>query len=134
MTTKTRLLYNTNPNPRCAVTKSACSFSVITVAPRAIWPNTAPAAMAEKIFVERSGFFPLITKTAVRKTKSPVVAAIDLWVYSIKKSADGTKPWGQSGQSGHDKPTPLELTYPPINIKPNKTHKVNKENVRRNLS
>jgi hypothetical protein len=134
MTTKTRLLNNTNPNPRCAVTKRACSFSVITVAPRAIWPNTAPAAMTEKIFVERSGFFPLTTKTAVRKTKRPVVAAMDRCVYSIKNSAEGTKPCGQRGQSGHDKPTPLELTYPPINIKQNKTHKVNRENIRRNLS
>ena len=134
MTTKTRLLYSTNPNPRCAVTKRACSFSVITVAPKAIWPNTAPAAMTEKIFVERTGFFPLTTNTAVRKTKNPVVAAMDRCVYSIKNSADGTKPCGQSGHSGHDKPTPLELTYPPINIKPNNTHKANKENIRRNLS
>jgi hypothetical protein len=76
--TITRQLYSTSPNPRCAVTKRACSFSVITVAPKAIWPTTAAAAMMEKIFVGRSAFLPLITKTAVRKTKSPVVAAMDL--------------------------------------------------------
>jgi hypothetical protein len=134
ITTKTRLLYSANPNAKCAVTKTACSFSVITVAPNAIWPKTTAEATIEKTLVDLTEFLLLSTNIMVIKTKSPVDAAMVLWAYSIRNSGDGTNPCGHNGQSGHDKPTPLALTYPPINIKPNKTHSVTIENKRTNLS
>jgi cell division septal protein FtsQ len=49
------------------------------------------------------------------------------------KSCRGTKPAGQRGQSGHDKPTPEALTYPPINIKTKSVESVEKERVFRSI-
>jgi hypothetical protein len=56
-----------------------------------------------------------------------VVAAVVLWIYSIKNSCDGITPFGHNGQSGQLRPTPVELTYPPRNINANKTERVIKE-------
>jgi hypothetical protein len=88
----------------------------------------------ENILVDLREFLLLSTKIVDIRTKSPVEAAMVLWVYSIRNSVDGTNPCGHKGQSGHDSPTPLELTYPPINIKQNNTHSVTMENKRTNLS
>src|SRR5215213_2151933 len=49
------------------------------------------------------------------------------------KSCNGIKPAGHRGQSGHDKPTPEALTYPPINIKTKSIESVEKERVLRNI-
>lgn len=124
ITTNIILLNKTNPKPKCAVTRSACSFSLITMAPNAICPTTAAEAIIENIFVVLVEFFPFSTKAIVRNTKSPVVAAIVLCTYSIRNSYEGVNPCGHKGQSGQDRPTPVELTYPPRVISPNRTHKV----------
>lgn len=39
----------------------------------------------------------------------------------MRKSSSGRNPFGQRGQSGHDKPRPDAETYPPMNIKEYKT-------------
>lgn len=57
----------------------------------------------------------------IARIKSPVVAAVERWIYSIMKSACGNRPCGQRGHSGQVSPTPEALTYPPINISENKT-------------
>jgi hypothetical protein len=43
----------------------------------------------------------------------------------------GTRPAGQSGQSGQLSPTPDALTYPPIEIKIKRAKRVDMENVLR---
>ena len=42
-------------------------------------------------------------------------------------SLEGIRPWGHKGQFGQLNPTPDELTYPPMNISPNKTKREEKE-------
>ncbi len=69
------LLYNTKPKPKWAVTKFACNFSLITIAPNVIWPTTVADAMTENILVDLSECFPLSTNAIVKNTKSPVEAA-----------------------------------------------------------
>ena len=80
------LLYKTKPKPKWAVTKSACNFSLITIAPNVIWPTTAAAAMIENILVDLRECFPRSTNIIVKNTRSPVEAAVVLWIYSIKNS------------------------------------------------
>ena len=75
ITTNIILLYKTNPRPKCAVTRSACNFSLITIAPSVICPTTAAAAIIENILVGLAEFLPFKTKAMVKNTKSPVVAA-----------------------------------------------------------
>lgn len=94
------------------------------MAPNVICPTTAAEATIEKTFVDFVEFLPFNTNTIVRNTKSPVVAAIVRCMYSIRNSYEGVNPCGHKGHSGQDRPTPVELTYPPRVINPNKTHKV----------
>lgn len=44
-------------------------------------------------------------------------------------SSSGTRPAGQSGQSGQLKPTPEALTYPPMNMRAKSTEIVEKERI-----
>jgi hypothetical protein len=73
----------------------------------------------------------LMTKPVVIKTKIAVVAATDLWKYSIINSCIGTKPAGQRGHLGQVSPTPEALTYPPINIRVKTDARVMRERVLR---
>jgi flagellar basal body-associated protein FliL len=80
-----------------------------------------------------ASFIPLLddfdfrVKIIVIITSNPVVAANVLCTYSIKNSPIGTSPAGQRGQSGHERPTPEALTYPPKKIRVNKQERVPKE-------
>jgi len=63
----------------------------------------------------------------VATTRAPVEAAMNLCVHSIKYSSFGKIPLGQSGQSGHVRPSPAAEIYPPININEYKTIRVAKD-------
>jgi hypothetical protein len=80
------------------------------MAPRVIWPIAAQLAITDAIFIARGVIFDLNIKNIVTNTNSAVVAAIDLWKYSIRNSFIGTNPAGQSGHLGHVSPTPEALT------------------------
>jgi hypothetical protein len=71
--------------------------------------------------------FDFNVKSIVMITSNPVVAANVLCIYSIKNSPIGTNPAGQRGQSGHERPTPEALTYPPKKIKVNRQERVPNE-------
>jgi len=73
-------------------------------------------------------------RAVVNSTSTPVVAAIVLWIYSIRNSFDGTIPLGHNGQSGQLSPTPLELTYPPKKINEKRTARVVKERYFKNIA
>src|SRR5918995_4668018 len=89
--------------------------------------------MIEAIFIPFGACFDLSVNTIVRIIINPVIAAIVRWKYSIIKSANGINPAGHRGQSGHDKPTPDALTYPPINIKVKSIESVEKESIFNNM-
>jgi hypothetical protein len=99
-----------SPSPRCTVTRIACNRSIITIAPRVIWPIAAQLAIIEAIFIGRGAIFDRKVKNIVTNTNSAVVAATDLWKYSIRNSFMGTNPAGQSGHLGQVSPTPEALT------------------------
>jgi hypothetical protein len=92
-----------------------------------ICPTTNAAAIIAAIFVVLEVSFDLKVKNMVTNTMTPVVAATVLWKYSIKNSFIGTSPAGHRGHSGQLRPTPDELTYPPIKIRANSTDSVQKE-------
>ena len=123
------LLKRIKPNAKCAVTRSACNFSLMTMAPNVICPTTAAAAIIENILVDLSELCPFSTNAIVKKINSPVLAARVLWMYSIINSYDGINPCGHKGQWGQDNPTPEELTYPPNVIKLNKTQSAPMEKI-----
>jgi hypothetical protein len=119
------------PIAKCIVTKRACSFSTITAPPKAIWLSTSPAAITAASFIPFLEDFDFNAKTIVVITSNPVVAANVLCMYSIKNSSIGTNPAGQRGQSGHERPTPEALTYPPKKIRVKRQARVPKERYRR---
>lgn len=112
---------------KCIVTKRACSLSTMTAPPNAICPNTNPDAITAASFIPLLDHFDFNVTSIVRITSNPVVAANVLCIYSIKNSSIGAKPAGQRGQSGHDRPTPDALTYPPKKISANRQERVPKE-------
>jgi len=115
------------PMAKCIVTKRAWSFSTITAPPKAIWLSTSPAAIIAASFIPLFDDFDFSVKNIVRITSNPVVAAKVLCIYSIKNSSMGTNPAGQRGQSGHERPTPEALTYPPKKIRVKRQARVPKE-------
>ena len=115
------------PLAKCIVTKRACRHSTITAPPKAIWPNTSPAAITAANFIPLLDDLDFNVMSIVMITSNPVVAANVLCIYSIKNSSIGTNPAGQRGQSGHDRPTPEALTYPPKKISANRQERVPKE-------
>ena len=62
--------------------------------------------------------------TIVKITKTPTLAATNLWVHSMKYSAEGIIPFGHIGHSGQVNPNPAAEIYPPININEYKTIRV----------
>jgi hypothetical protein len=95
--TVSTIINRISPIPKWIVTRSACNFSTMTIAPRVICPNTNAAAIIDAIFVDLEVSFDLKVKNMVTNTMMPVVAATVLWKYSIKNSFIGIRPAGHSG-------------------------------------
>jgi hypothetical protein len=70
----------------------------------------APLAIIDDIFMPLGDILDFKVNTIVTITSKAVVAATDLWKYSIIKSYVGTSPAGHKGQRGQVKPTPEALT------------------------
>ena len=75
----------------------------------------------------------LSVNTIVTTTSNAVVAATVLWKYSIIKLYVGTSPEGHNGQLGQVKPTPEELTYPPMKISAKREHRLATDRVFSNI-
>jgi hypothetical protein len=69
---------STSPSPRCIVTRTACNRSIITIAPRLIWPIAAQLATIKAIFIPFGLTLDLNVKAVVTNTNNAVVAATDL--------------------------------------------------------
>jgi len=82
----------------------------MTAAPKDIWPMAAALAIIDDIFMPLGDNLDLKVKAMVTITSNAVVAATDLWKYSIINSFVGTSPAGHNGQWGQVKPTPEALT------------------------
>jgi len=69
-----------------------------------------PLAIIDDIFMPPGDPLDSKVNAMVTITSNAVVAATDLWKYSIIKSYVGTSPAGHKGQWGQVKPTPEALT------------------------
>jgi hypothetical protein len=94
----------------------------------------APLANADEIFMPFGDKLDLSVNAIVTTTSNAVVAATVLWKYSIIKLYVGTSPAGHNGQLGQVKPTPEELTYPPMKISVKSEHRLATDRVFNNIS
>src|SRR5690242_7071197 len=88
----------------------------MTIAPRHICDTANIPASVPVILIFLCEPLVFHAPTAVATIKTPVVAAMNLCIHSVRNSAEGKIPLGQSGHSGHVNPCPLAWRYPPMNI------------------